>query len=387
MMDIVSEKLEMDPIAFRKKNYTRTGDIGVMEQPITSCGMEDCLERGAKLIGWDRRKPAGSNSGKTLRGFGMASMTHSSGSRTHLADYSAAIVSFNEDGSVQLRTGSSDVGTGSDTTLSQIAAEELGVSLDAVRVISGDTDATPFDRGAYSTRTLFVAGSAAKAAAMEAKSQLIAWAAGKLEASLEDLEIRSGQIFVKGSPTRGTPLSQITREASRVTKGAMSFIGSASFENPSCASGFGTHFVEVEIDTETGKVTLLKVAAVMDVGRAINPTVVEGQIEGALQQGLGYALSENPVIDSKTGTMLNADFANYIVATSLDMPEIKIHLVEPIDPTGPFGAKGVGETCILGIAPAIANAIYNAIGIRFFELPITAEKIFMALRKKASPDR
>jgi xanthine dehydrogenase molybdenum-binding subunit len=217
------------------------------------------------------------------------------------------------------------------------------------------------------------------------KSKILDWAAQKLEANPDDLVLRDGQVYVQGSPARGMPLAEITREASQVTNGAMAFLGSASFENPSCATGFGAHFAEVEIDTETGQVAVLKVAAVMDIGRAINPTVVEGQIEGAFQQGLGYALSENPVIDHHTGRMLNPDFANYIVGTSLDMPEIKIELVESIDPTGPFGAKGVGETCILGIAPAIANAIANAVGVRFFELPITSEKIFRGLRKKTDP--
>jgi xanthine dehydrogenase molybdenum-binding subunit len=189
-----------------------------------------------------------------------------------------------------------------------------------------------------------------------------------------------GKIYIKEN-LRGHLRSEITRRPTKAKKGARAFLGKATFENPSAAHSFGAHFAEVEVDLETGRVEVLRIVAVHDIGKAINPMVVEGQIEGALQQGIGYALTEDAIIDKKTGKMINSGFANYLVLTALDMPKVQVGLSEPIDPTGPFGGKGIGEPSTLGVAPAIANAIYDAVGIRFTDIPIIPENVFRALKK------
>lgn len=382
MVDMISEKLGIDPIEFRLRNYKKVGDIGQGNTPITSSGLGECLTMGAEKISWGAKRKLHQGDSSKKRGVGLACLTHRSGTLFGLPDYSTAFVKFNEDGTIHLLTGAADLGTGSSTTLAQIAAEELGLSLDDVNIISGDTDATPIDRGAFASGTLYVSGGAVRAAAADAKQQLLLYVAKKLNMKPEDFELKMGRIHMKRTPGKSLAISEVTREASEARGGATAFLGRASFENPAAAHCFGAQFAEVEVDTETGQVEVLKMVAIHDIGKAINPIVVEGQIEGALQQGIGYALTENPIIDKETGEMQNANFANYMVLTALDMPKIQIGLSEPIDPTGPFGAKGIGEPSTLGVAPAIANAIYNAIGVRFTEIPITPEKVLKALKSR-----
>jgi len=384
MVDMIAEKLGIDPIEFRLKNYKQAGDIGLGNTRITSSGLAECLAVGSEKIGWGLRNKLSKEEGPKKRGVGAACLVHRSGTLFALPDYSAVFVKFNEDGTATVLTGATDLGTGSHTTLAQIAAEELGLQLEAVNVIGGDTGTTPIDRGAFASGTLYVTGSAVRAAAADAKQQLLSYTGKKFHAAPEDFEIKMGRIYFKRLPEKWIALSEITKESSKAKKGAKAFLGKASFENPAAAHSFGAQFAEVEVDTETGQAEVLKMVAIHDIGKAINPLVVEGQIEGALQQGIGFALTEDPIIDKKTGRMLNANFANYMVLTTLDMPKIEVGLSEPMDPTGPFGAKGIGEPPTLGVAPAIANAIYDAIGVRFTEIPITPEKIFKALKMKKS---
>ena len=181
-------------------------------------------------------------------------------------------------------------------------------------------------------------------------------------------------------PGKGITYRELIKETSKTPGNNKTFIGEASFTNTVFPLSFGAQFVELEVDTETGQVRIIKLVALQDNGRSINPKIVEGQIEGALQQSIGYSLTENPVLDKRTGRMINPDFANYMVLTAVDMPKTVVGSVEIPDTTGPFGAKGTGEVPYLTTAPAIANAIYNAIGIRFREIPITQEKVFMALK-------
>ena len=388
MMDIMADKLRIDPIEFRLKNYKQTGDIGLGNTRITSSGLRECLAMGSEKIGWGSRRKVSQEEGPRKRGMGAACLVHRSGTLFALPDYSAVFVKFNEDGTATVLTGATDLGTGSHTTLAQIAAEELGLQLEAVSVTVGDTGTAPIDRGAFASGTLYVTGSAVRAAAADAKQQLLSYMGKKFHAAPEDFEIKMGRIYSKRLPEKWIAISEITKESSRAKKSAEAFLGKASFENPAAAHSFGAHFAEVEVDTETGQVDVLRIIAIHDVGKAINPLVVEGQIEGALQQGIGFTLTEDPIIDRETGVMLNDNFANYMVLTALDMPKVEVGLSGPTDPTGPFGAKGIGEPSTLGVAPAIANAIYDAIGVRFTEIPITLEKIFRALiMKKKNSER
>ena len=191
---------------------------------------------------------------------------------------------------------------------------------------------------------------------------------------------------MRNKPETGITYRELVKETNKSPGNNKTFIGEASFANTVFPVSFGAQFAEVEVDTETGQVQIIKLVAIQDNGVSINPKIVEGQIEGALQQSIGYTLTEKPVLDPKNGRMLNPDFANYMVLTAVDMPKLFVEAVEIPDPTGPFGAKGTGELPFIATAPAVANAIYNAIGIRFTELPITQEKIFMALKDAGSAD-
>ncbi|MBI4285477.1 MAG: molybdopterin-dependent oxidoreductase [Chloroflexi bacterium] len=379
MMDIVAERCGIDPVALRLKNFRGAGEIGYTGLPISGSGLAECLARGKDQIGWERRHSTGQSTGSRKRGIGMACLIDVVGAPISGADCSSASVRINGDGSVLLSAGTAELGTGSDTTLAQIVAEELGVSADAVTVVSGDTGSTSFDRGAYANRTLYIAGNAVRNAAVAAKQRLMAWVAQRLNVTPEALDFQGGRVFVRASPEDGVTYIEAVKEAAR-TGGIVDFVGEGSFTNTVFPFCFGAQFAEVEVDTETGQVTLLRLVALQDTGKAINPMVVEGQLEGALHHGIGYALTENPVLDDRTGAMFNNDFAGYMVLTALDMPQIEVGLVETNELTGPFGAKGMGEAPQNATAAAIANAVYNATGIRFFDLPLTPERVFQALQ-------
>ena len=381
MMDMIAEKLGIDPVEFRLRNYKQQGDMNFADLPITTSGIAECLTNGIEQIGWGGRGEPGSSVSVKKRGIGMACCTHSSGPSFTQPDYSAASIRINPDCTAHLSIGIADLGTGSITTLAQIAAEELGINLEAIDVISGDTSTTSFDSGIFASRTLYTAGNAVKAAAADVKRKILLRAAEKLEIDPKALEFKEGRIYIKATPEKGVTYTELIRDASRAKKGDITFMGEASFENTAHPPSFGAHYAEVEVDTETGQVEVLRIVVLQDNGKAINPTVVEGQIEGALQQSIGFTLTEDPVLDKLTGKMLNPNFANYMVLTALDMPRIDIGLVETYESTGPFGAKGMSELPISGTTPAIANAIYNAIGVRLTELPMTPERILKALKE------
>lgn len=379
-MDMIAENLGIDPVELRLKNLVRIGDVDRLSgfYNIRSCGLRECIEKGAERIGWKKKewKHGGVNEARK-RGMGMACM-----SMISELGVSAAFVKLNEDGSVNILTGATDIGQGSNTVLAQIVAEELGVRLEDVTVTSADTNLTPFDWGTLGSRITYIAGSAAKAAAADAKRQLLERAAKMLKADVKNLEIRDGRVYVKGSSEKGASISEVVWFSQYVDEAKAIILGRASYGPSEFPPAFGAHFAEVEVNTETGQVKVLRIVAVHDVGRAINPTLVEGQVEGALQMGIGYALTEELLFDKVTGKPLNPSFLDYKILTAKDMPEIEVIIIEPVDPTGPYGAKAVGEAACIPTAAAIANAVYNAIGIRCRELPITPEKILKALKSK-----
>ena len=255
----------------------------------------------------------------------MACLLHASGAYPMVKDQSSAIMKVNEDGSVSLFIGTADIGTGSNTTLAQIAAEELGVRFEDVTVISGDTDATPFDSGSYASRTTYVAGNAVKKAAADVKRQLFERASKMFEAAVEDLEVREGRILVKGSPDKQLLIREVAENGISGDFPVQTFMSNVSHQPQQSPSPFGAQFAEVEVDTETGQVQVLKMVAAHDVGRAINPQICEGQIEGAIETGCGYALTEELVLDEKTGEVLNPDFRDYRMLRALDIPKVESH--------------------------------------------------------------
>jgi CO/xanthine dehydrogenase Mo-binding subunit len=325
------------------------------------------------------------------RGRGMACMWYPIGF-TVSANPSAAVVKINEDGTATLLTGTVETGQGSLTILAQIVAQELGIATEDVHVVSADTDATPMDTGAIASRTTYVTGNAARMAAEKAKLTLFEVAAPLLGVKPTQLDAQDHKIFVKGFPQRNMHIGDVANHA-RVVSGQPP-IGSASFNpetlalDPETGQGkpFGTYvyatqIAEVDVDDETGEVEVVRIVASHDCGTAINPMLVEGQVEGGVAMGIGFALEEEMLFDAK-GRHINPNLTNYIMPTSLDTPDIEVDIVDSYDPTGPFGAKGVGEPTLVPTAAAIANAIYDAVGVRITSLPATAEKVCKALQAK-----
>jgi CO/xanthine dehydrogenase Mo-binding subunit len=325
------------------------------------------------------------------RGRGMACMWYPIGF-TVAANPSSAVVKVNEDGTATLLTGTVETGQGSLTILAQIAAQELGIATEDVHVVSADTDATPMDTGAIASRTTYVTGNATKLAAEKAKLILFDVAAPMLGVKPVQLEAKDHKIMVKGYPQRNIHIGDVANHARLVTGEPP--IGSASFNphtvalDPETGQGkpFGTYvyatqIAEVEVDDETGEVEVLRIVASHDCGTAINPMLVEGQVEGGVSMGVGFALQEEILFNDK-GVQVNPNLTNYIMPTSLDMPEVEVDIVDNYDPSGPFGAKGVGEPTLVPTAAAIANAIYDAVGVRIKSLPATAEKVHAGLKAK-----
>jgi xanthine dehydrogenase molybdenum-binding subunit len=351
---------------------------------LESSYLEECMLSGAEKFGWNelRSRPK-KDEGRIKRGYGMATMSHCTGAAPLYLEHSNAMVKVNEDGSVDLTVYPAPVGTHIWGALSQICAEELGIRAEDVNIVTGDTDVTLFEYGSDASRSTYAIGGATLRAARQAKEQLLAHAAAMLEVPVEDLLARNGRVFLKSDPDKGLSVGEVCYDAIYSFGGeATNFSGKQSFEPTWNSPTFGAYFAEVEVDTETGRVRVPRFVTAIDCGKAINPMAVEGQLEGGLQQGLGYALTENFVVNETTGKVETANYDSYKVPGTLDMPHSEVIIVDRPDPKGPFGAKGVGEPGMVGIPPAIANAIYDAIGVRVRGLPMTPERILAALAEK-----
>ena len=387
-MDLMAEKLGLDPIEFRKKNYIRSGEGSPVfkamgegregiEQKIASCGMDECITKGLAAIGWrEKKKRYQKQSGTKRRGLGCACMMQGSGIPE--VDMAAASLKMNEDGSFNLLIGATDLGTGSDTILAQIAAEVLGVTVQDIIVLSSDTDLTPFDVGAYASSTTFISGNAVKKAALHAREQILKVAAKILDEKTEDIELAGGKAV--GKSGRSCTLGEVANTAFYYHD-QHQILGVASHTAQSSPPPFAAHFADVEVDTETGQVKILDYVSTVDCGTAINPTLAEGQNDGAVLNGLSYALTEEMEF-GPTGAMRNASFRDYKMFTTKDAPPFKTIMIPTYEPDGPFGAKSVSEIGINGPQPAIANAIYDAVGVRLCAPPFTPEKVLQALKAK-----
>ena len=373
-MDIIAERLGMDPVDFRLKNYARLED-GDQDRkfPFTSNGMEECIKKGVEAIGWRQRwqKP-GSSPGLIKKGLGMAVHACRHGAMT---EPSSGMVRINADGTVNVLTGTADLGGGQKGTMAMIAAEELGVPLELVSVTSADTEVTTDTGGSTGSRQTMTGGNGIRLAAADAKNQLMEIAARELKTDKANLEIRGGIIYPLGSD-KGISLEEVLKKAPASIVGR----GIGRIPQGKIIHTFAAHFAEVEVDTRSGKVKVMKLVAAHDVGRAINLMATENQIEGGAIQGMGFGLMEDQILDRKTGICVNPNLLDYKLFTIKDVPEIYPIVVEPVDPYGPFGAKGVGEPPYSVPAPAIANAVYNAIGVRFNRLPITSRLVLEGLK-------
>ena len=396
-MDIIAEALKMDPLKFRLKNCIDEGDLNAFEETMHSVGAKECLQAAAKLIEWGTKSQG--KEPHLKRGKGIAL-----GNKYSIAPTAAAaIVKVHPDGLVELRTSTVDLGQGSSTIFSQMIAEEFKIPVSKVRVLNPDTDITPFDLGTASSRSTFNMGNAIIKASADAKRQLFKLAAEELEAHAGDLETADSRIFVKGSPDRSIEIkdlfipmviggytlkegAEIIGKATYYLPGVIPDPETGASEKPASFYMFVAQAAEVEVDTQTGKIRVVKIVTANDCGKAINPMQVEGQQEGGvLSMGIGSTLLEEVITDN--GVMLNPQFADYKIPTTLDCPTLdnyKSAIIETAHRDGPWGAKGVGEGTMVCSAPAIANAIYDAIGIRFHDIPITPEKVLRALQGKTS---
>ncbi|MEJ2586244.1 MAG: molybdopterin-dependent oxidoreductase [Deltaproteobacteria bacterium] len=414
-LDVIAEDLHMDPIEFRLKNMMSAGDVTCNDLNMSSLGMKECIEAVRDRSGWQEKKgelPKGT-------GIGMACGFFVSGagypiyrSETY---HATATVKLSEDGgTAHVYTASAEIGQGSDTTMAMIAAEALGIPLADVAISSGDTE-FGVDLGAYSSRQTLMTGHAVKAAAEDATEQVLEVLSEILQIPVNDMDIRNGRIVFKNQtpdvneikikyvkehrgwgnlPSEG----ELTfREAARMAYLARgSIVGKGQYRpgklggkfkgaavGTSPAYGCSAQVVQVSVDMETGKIKVDRMTDAHDCGFAINRTSVEGQMQGSLSMGLGEAMFEEVKFDER-GRIQNANLGEYKIPTSLDMPSVDAIIVESDEPNGPFGAKEVGEGAIMPTIPAILNAVYNATGVRIWELPLTPERVYMALKKSAS---
>ena len=422
-MDRLAEAAGIDAAEFRLINRNRPGDVTPMRLKITTCPLAECINAVKERLGWDDKR--GRRNG---RGVGMASLIHvAGGARVYKSDGTGMRIKVDEEGQVDVLTGGTDQGQGSATVLAQIIAEALGFMPEDVSIICGDTALALWDAGTHASRHTFIAGNAAVLACAKVKRQILDLAveyipklarmqikrrqrkdadfkAPPLDFSLIDspdkLDIRERMVFPVAAPDHPyfkTPVDQVLRSGLHVGTGQSRTVMGEIFYDPptemldrdmkgnySCTYAFGASGVEVEVDRQTGEVKILNLVAAHDVGRAINPTLVRGQIYGAVYTGVGFGLTEEiQVVD---GQVMNPNFRDYKILTAADVVPVDAVIVEDPDPSGPYGAKGIGEPGLVPTAPAIANAVYDAVGVRIRDLPITPEKVLDALKTLEGDD-
>jgi putative selenate reductase molybdopterin-binding subunit len=397
-MDDIAITLGLDPVEFRRMNWVRSGDpldiaprlgerggvedIAPEDLPrVTSCGTEECAAQVLQAIGWDRRfdprwrEPAGRPD--VRRGIGFALCMQGSGIPG--MDMGACSIKMNDDGSFNMLVGATDLGTGADTVLAQIAAEVLGVPVGDILVYAADTDVTPFDVGAYASSTTYISGAAVKKAAEAVRGRITARAAAMLGlAGPGTVELHEQRAWAADG--RSVSLEEIALDALHA-RDQEQIMGTASHVAPDSPSVFAAQAAEVEVDVATGQVTVTNLVMAVDCGVAINPVTASGQVEGGMLQALGYALTEELVLD-EAGRAINDRLGPYWIFRADDAPPMRVILVQTVEPTGPFGAKAVGEIPMDGVAPAVRNAILNATGAAINATPLTPERVWHALRKR-----
>jgi putative selenate reductase molybdopterin-binding subunit len=408
-MEKIARKLGLDPLEFRLKNTIRPGEFhpfstvwneGREPHPevVHTVGLEQCVRQGQAAIGWDEKFGNekwrnSSNSAlqksdttfdvphSTRKGIGIALVMQ--GTAIPYLDMGGASIKMNDDGSFNLLVGATDLGTGSDTVLAQMAAEVLGVPTDDILVYSSDTDFTPFDKGAYASSTTYISGTAVTRAAQVAAGRIklraaIMLSVGEDGIRPDDIQLRDKCAF---SPDgRSISLTEIALGTLHHSEQEQ-IMGVASYVSPSSPSPFAAQFAEVTVDTETGEVTVDKLVMAVDGGVIVNPQTASGQIEGGMTQALGYAVCEEMVYDEK-GRARERDFGDYHIFRADEMPELTTIFVETFEPSHPFGVKAVAEIPMDGVAPAVGNAILDAVGVNIDDNPVTPEKVWKALKRK-----
>lgn len=384
-IDEFARQLGQDPIEFRKRNAVREGDIDEVSailgdkerfsRRIRSCGIRECIDRGMEAIGWDDiEQPAEAH---RHRGVGLALCAQGSGVAGR--ELGAARIKMNEDGSFHLQVGGVDTGSGNDTMFTQVVAEVLGCGPENVVVKSSDTDITPFDYGAYASSTTYISGRAVKMAAEDAKERVLSWGSKLLDEPIENLETGSKTVYSRKSG-ESVSMETIGYEAAYGDDEREHILGHGSFSTDESPPPFGAQFADVTVDGQTGEFDINKLVFAADCGVAINPALVEGQIEGAEHMSLEFAISGGLEFD-ENGQPQTLGFRQYGMPRTTDHPPMETILVETHEPTGPFGAKSIGELPTNGVPPALSNAIRDAVGVRVTSLPITPEKVKHAIEE------
>lgn len=381
-LDIICDKLGLDLLEYIKENHLKAGETSPVfekigegtegvKQIIHSCELSRCIDVGAREIGWyEKRRKRLSFEENKVRGVGLGISMQ--GSAIPFVDMASSYIKMNDDGSFNLDIGATDIGTGSDTILAQIAAEVISTDPRNMIVTSSDTDRTPFDVGAYASSTTYASGHAVRKCAEKIKNQIIKVAAAMLNTDSEEIKLSNSQAIVENGDK--VSFAEICTHALYTDK-QFQIQASASYVPKLSPPPFAAQFVEIEVDKETGMFEIINFVSVVDCGQAINPRLAEGQVEGATINGITYALTEEYNFTSN-GQLLNRDFNNYKIWSAADLPPVKTILVESYEETGPFGAKSVGEVAINGPMPALANAIYDAVGVRLYKPPFTPDKIY-----------
>lgn len=391
----LAERLGLDPVELHRRNAIGAGETSVHGWKIGSTGLQECIAQCTDAVGWAAARQRPRDSGARRRGVGMATAMHVSGNRT-IGNWDGSTVALrvNEDGRVVVHCAEGDMGQGAMTMLAQVVAHELHLPIAHVHVAAPDTDASPFCIGSLASRVTIVSGNAAIVAARAARDRLLDAAASLLGTSTTELELADGGVQVKADPSQRRTLAEVVRqhiwrhggEGLQVsgTWDAQTemFDKDSLMGNIAPAYSFAAQAVEVEVDCDTGQVRVLNSFVSDDCGRALNPMAVHGQSNGAAAQAIGWTLYEQLHLDG--GRLVNGNFADYTLPTIDALPELRSGIVESIEPNGPYGAKGASETAILPGPAAIANAVYDAVGVRIVDLPITPEKVLAALRERAA---
>lgn len=384
-MDEIANELGMDRIEFRRRNFLKTGEpISTGFVPPSAIWTDKCVEKAWAALG----EPAKSTDHIKV-GQGIAAYQQSYGRLTFLHDTSEAWVGVEMDGTVIVRSGVTDIGAGQVSALGQIAVEVLGVTLDNVVIYNSDSAVTPLAGTTTATRALYMTGNAAKLAAEAVRERLAERAAKEFGCQIDEIEMAFNTVSVIDSPEKSMPFIDLVKicASEGIHRSELSMFRApfSDYLDPDTGQGqahpdyvYGAQAIEVAVDTDTGEVTVVKSIAAHDVGQCINRAAVEGQIEGGTQNGQGYALSEEMLYEE--GKLVTPSFSEYLMPTSMDMPKVDCILLESHSGVGPFGAKGIGEPALTPVAPAIANAVADAIGVRIFEMPITPERVINALK-------
>jgi xanthine dehydrogenase molybdenum-binding subunit len=396
-MDMLADMVNMEPLEFHLKNSQKSGEITPQKSFLRECALVECLETAAKASDYSRKRKEYAaerdKPGRYKKGIGLASSIHNAGgAKIHKSDGIGTILKVDDFARVTVITGASEIGQGIDAVITLIVAEELGVPLEHVTIVNNDSDIAPWDVGVHASRTTFIAGNGTRRAARKAKAQIINAAAKVLGEPADTMELRGGSVVRDKCGTPLIKLDRLLRQMHFQAEPELVMVtdyyyepksepeGAKHISDHSAAYSHAVHIAEVTVDTLTGEIKVDKVTLAQDVGRVINRMGLEGQIEGGIAIGLGYALSENMLLDN--GMLKNPCFRDYKLITAPDMPELDMHFIESNCAEGPYGAKGISELPTIVIAPAVANALYNATGVRIYNPPLSPEKVARAIHEK-----